>query len=189
MPVTVVPLDATKRNDFYRVHCDANEAGWCSCVAWWIPTWDRWTERTAEENRNQREQFFEAGLYDGYLLYVDGSPIGWCQCGPRDRFTKLYARYELSPDPMVWAITCFLIVPHQRGHGLVHHLLQSALDDLQHCGIRHVQGFPRRGENLPVDDIWTGPERVFQRVGFSVERDHPQFPVYGIWLHHGHTWG
>ena len=111
MDISVVPLDSSRREDFYRVHSEANEANWCYCVAWWVPTWEGWGQRTADENLTLRESLFQLGEYDGYLLYVDGEPAGWCQCGPRDRLPKLLEEYRLEPDPEVWAITCFLIAP------------------------------------------------------------------------------
>ncbi len=101
MKPSVVPLDASRCSDFYRIHSPANGSGWCYCVAWYVPTWQGWRQRTAEENRALREDLPQHDRYDGYLLYVDQKPVGWCQCGPRDRFPKLLEQYELTPDPEV----------------------------------------------------------------------------------------
>ena len=91
MKIEVLPFDASRREDFFAVHSEINDCGWCSCVAWWVPTWDGWGNRTASENRELRESLCERGEYDGYLLYLDGAPVGWCQVGPRDRLEKLAA--------------------------------------------------------------------------------------------------
>lgn len=164
------------RDDFFRVHCDENESGWCYCSAWWVPTWEGWGERTAEENRRLREELLDRGEYDGYLIYVDGVPAGWCQAGRRDRLEKLTRQYGLDPDPDTWAITCFQIAPAYRRQGLATHLLREVLRDLRDRGVRRVEAFPFRD----TDDPWTGPEEMFLAAGFGVVRDHPRQPVLAI---------
>ena len=72
-------FEAALHEDFYRLHSEANEAGWCFCVAWWVQTWAGWSDRGAEQNRQLREALCDQGEYDGYLLYADGAPAGWCQ--------------------------------------------------------------------------------------------------------------
>ncbi len=146
MQIMIAPLDKKTLADFYQVHSAANQAGWCFCAAWWVPTWEGWGDRTAAENRSARQAQFDLGEFDGYLLYVDGAPAGWCQCGPRDRLPKLVSQFNLPPDPHVWAVTCFLVTPAYRGQGLARQLLEAVLQELKSCGVQRVQGFstPRR---------------------------------------------
>ena len=59
-----------------------------------------------------------------------------------------------------------------------HRLLTEVLDDLRRKGVRHVQAFPRCGENLSAGEVWTGPELLYRKAGFERERDHSEFPVY-----------
>jgi GNAT superfamily N-acetyltransferase len=177
--LSVVPLESARCGDFYRVHGDAHDTGWCFCVAWWVPTWDNWGDRTTGENRDLRNLLFDRGQYDGYLLYRDDEAVGWCQCGPRDRLTKLCQQYDLEPDTTVWAITCFVLTPPVRQQGLAHHLLREMLRDLKCQGVRHVQGFPRRGDGLDSGEVWTGPESLFQKAGFTIEGHAPRGPIYG----------
>ena len=139
---SVFPLEASRREDFYRIHSKTNGANWCYCVAWWVPTWVGWGQRAAEENRSLRERLFQRGQYDGYLLYVDGDPAGWCQCGLRDRPPKLLKQYNLLSAPGVWAITCFLVAPHLKKSGLTHQFLTGGLQDLRRRGVPRVQAFP-----------------------------------------------
>jgi GNAT superfamily N-acetyltransferase len=179
MDISISPMDDSKRQDFYRVHSQANGANWCYCVAWWVPTWEDWDQRTARENRALRESLFQQGQYDGYLLYLDGEPAGWCQCGPRDRLPKLLQQYKLTPDRRIWAITCFLIAPRYRKRGLTHRFLAAVLEDLRTRGITHVQAFPSRDRDLPDEDVWTGPEAVFKRSGFEVECHDSRRPIFG----------
>lgn len=118
----------------------------------------------------------------GYFLYVDGEPARWCQCGPRDRLAELVSQYRLDPDPAVWAITCFFVIPARRASGLAHRLLAGVVEGLRSRGVERVEAFPRRGEDLPPDDVWTGPEPLFRAAGFAVLREDARRPVYEIAL-------
>jgi len=180
MQKEVYRFEAARRDDFFRLHAAANDAGWCFCVAWWVPTWEGWGERAAVQNRELREALCERGEYDGYLLYVDGQPAGWCQAGPRDRLAKLARQFQLAPDPAAWAITCFQIAPAYRRQGLAAYLLDEVLHDLHARGVRRVEAFPKRGADLDMGDLWNGPEAMFRAAGFTVARDDPQRPVLAL---------
>lgn len=155
------------------------QRGWCWCAAWWVPTWDGWNRRSAEENRTLREGLLEQGEYDGYLLYDRSLVVGWCQVGPRDRLEKLCRTYACDPDPQCWAVTCFDIDPAWRGTGAAAYLLEHVLLDLHEVGVRKVQGFPRCGTRLPEGEAWTGPEGLYRSMGFEIERRESRGPVYG----------
>ena len=179
MAIRIAALSESNREDFYRVHHARNAHDWCFCVAWWLPDWDGFRDRKSEDNRAMREELFRSGMSDGYILYVDEEPIGWCQCGPRDQFSKLIKNYKLEPEPSTWAITCLFIAPSYRRTGLTHLFLSEILTDLKHKGVQHVQAFPRSGTKLPDEEVWTGPESLYLKAGFNIEQHHALFPVYG----------
>ncbi|HLE23065.1 MAG TPA: GNAT family N-acetyltransferase [Anaerolineales bacterium] len=179
---TVHRLDPTRRDDFSRLHSEANGCGVCQCVAWWTPSWDGWGERTAEQNRALRQSLFEDGQDDGYLLYLESEPIGWVQVGPRDRLTKLVAEYRLPSAEHVWAATCFLLAPHARGRGWARLLLQEVVRDLPGRGARVLEAYPRRGLGLDAGAVWTGPEALFVDLGFTLVQEHPRRPRYRLSL-------
>ncbi len=180
MTIAVRRLDAGSRSDFWRLHCDAGGHGWCCCVAWWTPTWDGWSERSAAENKALREELFDRGEYDGYLLYQDEAPVAWCQVGRRDRLDKLREQYGLPEDPETWALSCFVVAPAHRGMGLGHHLLVAVLADLRAAGVRRIEAYPARGADLPADDVWTGPEALFVRQGFRQVGGTDRRPVLAL---------
>jgi predicted acetyltransferase len=180
MKIEISRLDSSRREDFYRIHNDSNGMGRCFCTAWWVTTWEEWDTRTAEQNRALREKLFEDRIYDGYIIYADNIPIGWCQCGPRDRMPKIRQTYNLIPDPSIWAVTCFFLIPQYREIGLAHYCLAEILKDLSAQNIRDIQGFPHRGKQLTANDVWTGPEAVFQKAGFKIESDDRRHPIYRL---------
>jgi GNAT superfamily N-acetyltransferase len=158
------------RDDFRRLHSDANGAGWCQCVAWWVPTWDGWADRSTVENVTLRERLCEAGEYDGLLAFDGDVPVGWCQLGPRDRLEKLVRQFQLKPDPGAWAVSCFLVAPSHRGRGVAGALLAAAIEAAGSERADRLEGYPRRGESDP-EGLWTGPEALFRAAGFRVVRE------------------
>jgi len=170
-------LDASRAQDFFRLQERACGEAWCHCVAWWVPTWEGWGERTESENRALREELFERGEYDGTLLYADGAPVAWCQHGRRDRLLKLREQFGLEPDPDAWAITCFLVHADFRGQGLARRLLAGVLEDLEGRGGSRIEAYPKRGAELDAGDLWNGPEALFLSKGFVVAREDALRPV------------
>jgi hypothetical protein len=182
MQIEIVRLDASHVDDFYCLHSDVEGAGCCYCAAWWVESWEEWSQRDPEQNRVLRQQLFTKGTFDGYLMYDGTSPIGWCQCCPRDWLPKIRETYNLMPDSEIWAICCFLILPQYREIGLANHFLEEIVKDLTTLGVKHVQGFPKRGKELQAGDLWTGPEAMFLKAGFRLEQDDDRHPVFGLRL-------
>lgn len=175
MAIEVKPLDQSTVADFFALHGTPPFA-WCFCVAWEVPTWEGFPERTAEENRALRARLFAGGRFDGYLLYEAGRPVGWCQCGPRDGWPKLAGQFGLAPSPGTYAVTCFCVRPERRRRGLARALLAAVLADLRRRGVGRVEAFPRPGQHED-GEVWTGPLGLFLRAGFRVARDDPRRPV------------
>lgn len=170
MNVSVKRLEPGLEADFFRLRkhpsCD-----WCFCAAWHVPTWDGWTDRSAEQNRALREQLFAQGRYDGYLLYVDGEPIGWCQCAPLSWFPKLIGQMKLESEPEgTYAVGCVEILPDHRKKGLSRALLSEALADLERRGVSRVIAVPRAGRHED-GAVWTGPAALFESLGFQKIKD------------------
>lgn len=175
-------LGPTDIDAFDRFHDAGEDCGWCRCVAWWVPSWHGFSERTSEQNRELREELFASGELDGYLALARGEPVGWCQVGPRDRLAKLTAQFQLEPDPGAWAITCFKVLPSRRRQRVASRMLRAILADLPSRGARRVEAFPRRTPTQDPTELWTGPLEIFSRAGFHVLHDDPQRPVLALRL-------
>lgn len=164
--ITIARLDPARPEPFFRLHSPENGHGWCRCVAWWVPTWEGWGERTEEENRRLRESLFARGEQDIWLLTVGGAVAASAQACPRDRLAKLGTQFALPPDPGTWAIGCFFVAPAFRRQGLTRRMLGALLVELARLGAKRVEAFPRRGEGLEPGEMWTGPEPLYRAAGF-----------------------
>lgn len=154
-------------------------AGWCFCVAWWVETWEGWSKRTAGDNRALRKRLIDDDIFDGYLGFADGKPVGWCQALPRDRLTNLRRQFDLTPDDATWAIGCFFIHPEHRRKGVARALLRAVLSDLPARGARRVEAYPKRVAGAGSGDLWNGPETLLRAFGFATLKDDPLRPVLG----------
>jgi GNAT superfamily N-acetyltransferase len=110
----------------------------------------------------------QAGLMQGYLAYVDGSPVGWCNAAPR---TLLHALDdEPIPDAaQVGSIVCFLVEPSHRGRGVAKRLLEAACEGLRKQGLRIAEGNPRNEATSNAENHF-GPLSLYLSAGFTVHR-------------------
>jgi GNAT superfamily N-acetyltransferase len=182
MQIAIKRLSSETRQDFYQVHSDQACGGWCFCSAWWLPTWEGFGDRTSAENRAIRDELFEKHIYDGYLVYFDDEPQGWCQVGKRDQYPKLLERHSFEPDAEVWAVTCMAIPERFRGIGLTHKILELIIQDLRLSGVKRLQAYPKADPNLPKMDNWTGPLSLYLKAGFEVVKADKKHPVMELSL-------
>ena len=152
--------------------------GWCWCVAWEVPTWDGWGKRTAEQNCELREALWARGEYSGYVFYLENEPIGWCRVGPSSTWPKFCRERRVPPSESVFAFTCFGILPDYRRKGHLGKFLLLVLEDLAARNVTKVIVAPKRLTGAQPDgQLWNGPARLFERVGFTVQREDENFTI------------
>jgi hypothetical protein len=169
-------LDATRARDFHALLERANpEARRCLCAAAYVETW-----KDPALAAPCRERMLREGRSDGFVLYRDTTPIGWCQAAPRDTLALLVRGRNLPPDPTVWGVSCLVLVPEEKGKGLSHQLLRLVVDELGRRNARKVQVFAcRYGPDEDTSTFVELPESLCQKAGMTLEHDHPMRPIYG----------
>jgi GNAT superfamily N-acetyltransferase len=174
--ITVHRLSAANEAEFARIHCDATGNGWCQCVAWWVPTWEGWGERSAEQNRALREKMLRDGVHDGYFVYAGGALAGWVQAWKRDAFAKLATQFGAASDEDAWMIGCVLVLKPFRQKGVAREALRLVVGGLRLRGARSIDAFPKRGAG-DASELWNGPESTYADLGFAVVRDDAKRPL------------
>jgi GNAT superfamily N-acetyltransferase len=105
----------------------------------------------------------------GYLAYVDGLAIGWCNANDKANFPPVSgngARFYSPAEKREKVVACFEIAPEFREKGVATTLLQRVVDDAKNEGYIAVEGYPRtRAERYEWD--FTGPVRLYEKVGFT----------------------
>jgi GNAT superfamily N-acetyltransferase len=170
--ITIEALDPSRRADFLAVlRAGRSDSSQCFCTAYHTRDWDKPGAGLA-----CRERLFAEGRSDGFLLYEDGRPVGWCQVGPWASFGTI-----ASKPPAVegaWAVTCMVVVPEARRRGLGHRLLAHALEE---CRRRGAPAAIAMGHRLgptyssPLPEL---PESVCVKAGMALLRDDPGCPTY-----------
>jgi len=121
-----------------------------------------------KSSRRCAEQQIESGALQGYLAFVDGLAIGWCNANNRANFpadpnydVPFYAPAENREKVVV----CFEIAPEYRRKGVATALLQKVITDAKAEGYTAVMAFPiKRTERYEWDN--EGPVRLYEKCGF-----------------------
>ena len=119
-------------------------------------------------SRKVAEQQIETGALRGYLAFVDGVAVGWCNANAKANYPIdpcVGESFYASPEKREKAVVCFEIAPEFRGKGIAGALLQRVITDAVTDGYLLVDGFPVvRDERYEWD--YHGPVRLYEKHGF-----------------------
>ena len=117
--------------------------------------------------RDQRSGMIDrlrtGGAY-GYLAYVDGRPAGWTNASLRSDYTLFQSVEGADPGATI-GVSCFIIAPPYRQHGVAGALLDQVIADAADRGASWIEGYPFNPElDRPVSFRGTRP--MFEQRGF-----------------------
>jgi len=164
MAITVLP--ATGHWDDFAAFMVPRSGGGCVCMSYRDARLD-----TAGRIAAMREACAsEPG--PGVVLRVDDVPAGWVSIAPKSSYRRLMhsrtiPRYDEEADP--WSIVCFVVRGGYRRRGLMHELLEGAVDHARAHGARVVEGYPAETGGARVDVIsgYVGTVALFEAHGFE----------------------
>jgi GNAT superfamily N-acetyltransferase len=129
--------------------------------------------------RKVAEQQIDSGALQGYLAFVEGVAIGWCNANNKSNYpieSCTGARFYAPVEKREKAVVCFEIAPEFRGKGVATALLTCVCEDAKAEGCIAVEGFPVvRAERYKWD--CTGPIRLYEKVGFDKVAEQDGFVV------------
>jgi GNAT superfamily N-acetyltransferase len=171
--VTVHPVTEDRVADWLRFFDHDGFAGnrdWasCYCLEPHVPATPELPERPWRESRASVAERLCGGRTFGYLAYVDGRTAGWVNASLRSD----YGLYRLvdpgGPEPRsVIGISCFVIAPPFRRHGIASALLDRVIADAAARGASWIEGYPH---NAPEDGDaghFRGPRSMYDAHGFA----------------------
>ena len=107
----------------------------------------------------------------GVLAYVDGEPAGWCSVAPRSTYHRLMNSRTIPfvDDRDPWSVVCFVVRAGHRKKGLMHYLLEGAVEHVRLMGGEVVEGYPADAGAGRIDVIsgYVGTTRLFEAHGFE----------------------
>jgi GNAT superfamily N-acetyltransferase len=167
----IKPLDATTWPDFARLVERHNGIwGGCWCMAFHPEVVGR--EKTAAQNRTEKECRVRAGTAHAALVYDGGSCVGWCQFGSPDELPRI-KRQRAYRDGLTrlpdWRITCFFVDKGHRDRGVAAAALCGALLEIARRGGGTVESYPEEvvGRSVSAAFLHNGSIAMFEREGFE----------------------
>jgi GNAT superfamily N-acetyltransferase len=107
----------------------------------------------------------------GVLVYVDDVVAGWCSIAPRRSYRRLLRSRTIPTldDRDAWVALCFVVRAGYRRHGLMHWLLDGAVEHARNYDAEVVEGYPVQSGGGRVDVIsgYVGTVALFERAGFQ----------------------
>jgi GNAT superfamily N-acetyltransferase len=171
--VTVHPVTEDRVDDWLRFFDHDGFAGnpdWasCYCLEPHIPTTPENPERAWRETRAIMAERLRGGTTFGYLAYVDGQPAGWVNASLRSD----YGLYRLvdpgGPEPRsVIGVSCFVIAPPFRRHGIASALLDRVIADASARGAVWIEAYPHNKPEESDARHFRGPRSMYDARGFE----------------------
>jgi GNAT superfamily N-acetyltransferase len=122
------------------------------------------------QNRESMLRRLRAGSSFGYLAYVGGRPAGWVNASLRADYTLHPAEEDDPPGSKVIGISCFIIAPPYRRHGLAATLLDRVLADAAERGAGWVEAYPFTEDGDGDSGNFRGPRSMYDAHGFEPVR-------------------
>lgn len=120
------------------------------------------------ENRELMRARLRDGSSSGYLAYVDGRPAGWVNASLRSDYSLYREGAAADPaDGQVVGVSCFVIAPPYRQHGLARALLERVIADAPARGATWVEAYPLRDPGESTARNYRGPRSLYEQMGFE----------------------
>ena len=108
----------------------------------------------------------------GVVTYLDGTPVGWCNIGPRSEIPRLAESKLIRPvdDLPVWSIVCVVVRSGFRRRGVTRHLIEGAVAYAAANGAPAVEAHPvdPGDERMDLTMAFVGTRSMFEKNGFRV---------------------
>ena len=170
--ITIHPVTDRRIDDWLRFFdhdAFAGNPSWasCYCLEPHVPPTPERPERAWREVRAAMVKRLSSGTTFGYLAYVDDRPAGWVNASLRSD----YGLYRLvdpdGPRPStVIGVSCFVIAPPFRRHGVASALLDRVIGDASSRGASWIEAYPHNEPEASDAGHFRGPRSMYDARGF-----------------------
>jgi GNAT superfamily N-acetyltransferase len=167
-PVTTANLADWQR--FFDHDAFAGNPDWasCFCLEPHEPAPSDEPERAWRTTRATMLDRIERGATFGYLAYVDGRPAGWVNASLRSEYALFRDVDPGGPEPdTVVGISCFVVAPPYRRHGVASALLDRVIADAPARGATWVEGYPHLSPEANDAGHFRGPHGMYEARDFE----------------------
>jgi GNAT superfamily N-acetyltransferase len=181
--ITVHPVTDDRVADWLRFFDHdgfAGNPGWasCYCLEPHVPSSPEQPERPWRESRAAACERIRGRTTFGYLAYVEGRCVGWVNASFRSDYCLFRDVDPQGPDPRsVIGISCFVIAPPYRRHGIASALLDRVIADASDRGALWVEGYPHNKPEENDAGHFRGPKSMYEKRGFQVIEQKERYTV------------
>ena len=171
--VRVHPMTEDRIDDwlrFFDQDAFADNPDWasCYCLEPHVPATPDLPERAWRDTRAAVAGRLRSGTTFGYLAYVSERPVGWVNAS----FRSDYGLYRLvdrgGPESrLVIGVSCFVIAPPFRRHGVASALLDRVIEDAPARGASWIEGYPHNKPEPSDAGHFRGPQSMYEARGFQ----------------------
>ena len=177
--ITVERVTEQRVDDWLHLFDHTGFAGnpdWASCYCreQHEPPSDDMPERLWSDNRAAMAERLRKGATEGYLAYVDGEVAGWVNASKTSDYAVLKLLDPEGPEPeAIVGVSCFVIAPPYRRHGVAAALLDRVIADAPSRGASWVEAYPHNEPENGDGGHFRGPRLMYDARGFEPlkERD------------------
>ncbi len=139
----------------------------CYCLEPHLPNTPEEPERAWRNTRAAMCERLRGAMTFGYLGYVDGRPVGWVNASFRSDY-GLFRLVGGGPEPRsVIGVSCFVIAPPFRRHGVASALLDRVIADASGRGALWIEGYPHNEPKASDSGHFRGPRTMYEARGFQ----------------------
>jgi GNAT superfamily N-acetyltransferase len=171
--ITVYPVSKDRIDDWLRFFDHDGFAGnpdWasCYCLEPHVPATPEHPERAWRETRETVAERLRAGTTFGYLAYVNGRPAGWVNASVRSDYGLFRQVDPDGPEPAsVIGVSCFVVAPPFRRHGVASALLDRVIADAAARGAAWIEAYPHNTPEESDPGHFRGPRSMYDARGFE----------------------
>ncbi|MFP3881675.1 MAG: N-acetyltransferase family protein [Actinomycetota bacterium] len=160
--------------DFFDHDAFAGNPAWADCYC--LEPHVRPTGEQEEESEPTPWQKTRAAMASrlcggeafGYLAYVDDKPAAWVNASKRSDYSPYYRPADdRAPAEKVIGVSCFVIAPPYRRHGIADRLLDRVIQDAPDRGASWVEAYPYNDPEDSDAANYRGPRSMYEKRGFE----------------------
>ncbi|MGB5909720.1 MAG: GNAT family N-acetyltransferase [Promethearchaeia archaeon] len=176
MDIIIKPLTSDLTEDFLHFFDNigfVDNPDWDSCYCQFYHiegSRKKWAKRTKEQNRNSSKALITSGKMKGFLAYLDGKPVGWCNANSKENYSYILFEDESNNEKKVATVVCFLIAPSYRNKGIARLLLKEAYKYYKSKKYDYIESYPVKNHKSDAHN-YHGPYSLFLSEGFSVFKE------------------
>ncbi len=164
------PLTPDRFEDFADVINPNRRINHCWCLSHRLRAKD--IEELGQGDREQAmRRLCERENPPGVVTYLDGTPVGWCNIGPRAEIPRLDQSKLIRPVDAVrvWSIVCVVVRSGHRRQGVTVQLIDGAAAYAASRGAPAVEAYPVEPEGrMDTTMAFVGTRSMFENAGFEV---------------------